>query len=204
MRAASSETLDGTAEPGERGVGEALGVTHPLPGWCPRCIARRGLECRDGDGGGEGGDQDNQPYISLGCGYLAADATLTLVGKGRCSWIIFDMVVERKGAADPHVIIKLTEWVDALGSTKVAIRSGREQAIKQVAAAVRDSRQKGTVTTLENLPPGDQASNCIAERAVGRSRAWSGRSSQSWSTTPGECSGQRAALGHGSSTMLRA
>ena len=91
-----------------------------------------------------------------------------LVARDRMSGMTFAMAVERKGAADPHAVTKLTEWVDALGSTKVSIRSDGEPAIKQVAAAVRDGRREGAITTLENSPPGDHASNGVAERAVGQ------------------------------------
>ena len=146
---------------------EKHSVSHiPFRSWCPHCVAGRGLERRHHRG--SGADQDNQPYVSLDYGYLAGDATPILVAKDRWSGMVFAMAVERKGAADPHAVIKLTEWIDALGSMKVAIRSDGEPAIKQVAAAVRDSRREGTVTTLENSPPGDHASNGIAERAVGQ------------------------------------
>ena len=58
-----------------------------------------------------------------------------LAAKDRLTGMIFAVSVERKGARDAHAVIKLTEWVDALGSTKVVIRSDGEPAIKQVAAA---------------------------------------------------------------------
>ena len=54
-----------------------------------------------------------------------------------------------------------------LGSTQIAIRSDGEPAVMQVAAAVRDARRAGSVTTLETSAPGDHAGNGLAERAVG-------------------------------------
>ena len=62
-------------------------------------------------------------------------------------------------AADPHVVKKLKEWVDVLGSTQVIIRSDGEPALMQVAGAVRDARRAGPVTTLETSEPGDRAGN---------------------------------------------
>ena len=49
----------------------------------------------------------------------------------------------------------------------MAIRSDGEPAVMQVAAAVRDARRAGSVTTLETSAPGDHAGNGLAERAVG-------------------------------------
>ena len=142
-------------------------ISHiPFRSWCRHCVAGRGIERRHL--GRKDVEPDRQPYISIDYGYMAGDATPTLVAKDRMSGMIFAMAVERKGAADPHAVVKLTEWVDALGSTKVSIRSDGEPAIKQVAAAVRDGRREGAITTLENSPPGDHASNGIAERAVGQ------------------------------------
>ena len=66
-------------------------------------------------------------------GYFAGDATPMLVVKDRLSGMVFAMAVEKKGVADPHAVIKRTEWVDAFGSTKVAMRNDGEPAIKQVA-----------------------------------------------------------------------
>ena len=75
--------------------------------------------------------------------------------------------VERKGAADPHAVEKLAEWVEVLGSTQVTMRSDGEPAVMQVAAAVRDAIMAGSVTTLENSALGNHAGSGLAERAVG-------------------------------------
>ena len=140
-------------------------VSHmPYRSWCRHCVAGRGLERRHLSQSGV--NEDAQPYISIDYCYLAGDATPILVAKDRLTGMIFAMAVERKGAADPHAVTKLTEWVDALGSVRVAIRSDGEPAIMQVAAAVRDARREGSITTLETSAPGDHAGNGIAERAV--------------------------------------
>ena len=56
--------------------------------------------------------------------------------------------------------------MDVLGSTQVTIRSDGEPAVMQVAAAARNARKAGSVTTLETSAPGDHAGNGLAERAV--------------------------------------
>ena len=61
-----------------------------------------------------------------------------LVAKDRRTGMVFAVPVERKGAADPHAVEKLAEWVEALGATHATIRSDGEQALMQVAAAVRE------------------------------------------------------------------
>ena len=81
--------------------------------------------------------------------------------------MVFALPVEKKGAADPHAVEQLAAWVDMLGSSQVAIRSDGEPAVMQVAAAVRDARRAGSVTTLETFAPGDHAGNGLAEIAVG-------------------------------------
>ena len=89
--------------------------------------------------------------------------------------MVFALPVERKGAADPHAVEQLAARVDMLGSSQMAIRSDGEPAVMQVAAAVRDARRAGSVTTLETSAPGDHAGNGLAEtphtghgRRVGR------------------------------------
>ena len=79
----------------------------------------------------------------------------------------FAMAVERKGAGDAQVVTQLAAWIDALGSVQAVIRSDGEPSIMQVAAAARDARRPGTITTLENSVPGDHAGNGTAERVVG-------------------------------------
>ena len=101
-----------------------------------------------------------------GNGYLSGDATTMLVAKDRRTVMVFALLVERKGAVDPHAVEKLAEWVDVLGSTQVTLRSDGEPALIQVAAAVRVARRAGSVTTLESSAPGDYAGNGLAERAV--------------------------------------
>ena len=140
-------------------------VSHiPFRSWCRHCVAGRGLERRHLTR--QGGTEDTRPHISIDYAYLAGDATPLLIGKDRWTGMAFAMAVERKGAADPHAVTKLTEWVDALGSMKVSIRSDGEPSIMQVAEAVRDARRVGSVTTLETSAPGDHAGNGVAERAV--------------------------------------
>ena len=90
-----------------------------------------------------------------------------LVAKDRRKEMVFALPLERKGAADPHAVEKLAEWVDVLGSTKVAIRRDGEPTVMQVAAVIRDARRARSVTTLETSTAGDQAGNGLVERAVG-------------------------------------
>ena len=90
-----------------------------------------------------------------------------LVAKDRRTGMVSSLPVERKGAADPHAVEKLAEWVDVLGSTQVTIRSDGETAVTQVAPAVRDARGAGSVTTLVYFAPGDHAGHGLAERGVG-------------------------------------
>ena len=98
---------------------------------------------------------DQYPLMCIEYGYLSGDATLTMVAKDRRTGMVFALSVERKGAANPHALEKLAEWVDVLGSTQVTIRSDVETAVMQVTAAVRDARRTGSVTTLETSAPGD-------------------------------------------------
>ena len=105
--------------------------------------------------------------VCIDYGYLSGDATPMLVAKDRRTGMVFALPVERKGAADPHAVEQLAAWVDMLGSSQMAIRSDGEPAVMQVAAAVRDARRAGSVTTLETSAPGDHAGNGLVERAVG-------------------------------------
>ena len=125
-------------------------VSHvPFRDWCRHCVAGRGLERR------------HQRHPGRG------DATPMLVAKDRRTGMVFALPVERKGAADPHAVEQLAAWVYMLGSSQMAIRSDGEPAVMQFAAAVRDARRPGSVTTLETSAPGDHAGNGLAERAVG-------------------------------------
>ena len=77
-----------------------------------------------------------------------------------------------KGAADPHAVEQLAAWVDMLGSSQMAIRSDGEPAVMPIAAAVRDARRTGSVTTLETSAPSDHAGNRRAESG------WHGQDTQ--------------------------
>ena len=59
-----------------------------------------------------------------------------LVAKDRQTRMVFALSVEI-GAADPHAVDKLTEWVDVLCAAHVTTRSDGEPEVMQVAAAVR-------------------------------------------------------------------
>ena len=140
-------------------------VSHmPFRDWCRHCVAGRGLERRHQR---HPGHDDQYPLVCIDYGYLSGDATPMLVAKDRRTGMVFALPVERKGAADPHAVEQLAAWVDMLGSSQMAIRSDGEPALMQVAAAVRDARRAGSVTTLETSAPGDHAGNGLAERAVG-------------------------------------
>ena len=83
--------------------------------------------------------------------------------------MVFALSVKRQGAANSHAVQKLAERVDPLGSSQaqVTMRSDGEPAVMQVAAAVRDARRAGSVTTLETSARSDPAGNGLAERALG-------------------------------------
>ena len=148
----------------ESRVGAPCGVPHAVQGLVQTCVAGWGLERRHQK---HPGHDDQYPLVCIDFGYLSGGATPMLVAKDRRTGMVFALPVERKGAADPHAVEKLAEWVDVLGSTQVTIRSDGEPAVMQVAAAVRDARRAGSVTTLETSAPGDHAGNGLAERAVG-------------------------------------
>ena len=99
------------------------------------------------------GHDDQFPLVCIDHGYLSGDATPKLATK--------DLSVERKGAADPHAVEKLAEWVDALGFTQVTIRSDGEPAVMQVAGAVRGARRAGSVTPLESSGAGGYHQNRV-------------------------------------------
>ena len=140
-------------------------VSHmPLRDWCRHCVAGRGLERRHQR---HPGHDDQYPLVCIDYGYLTGDATPMSVAKDRRKRIVCALPVERKGAVDPHAVEQPVAWVDMLGSSQVAKRSDGEPAVMQVAAAVRDARRAGSVTTLETSAPGDHAGNGLAERAVG-------------------------------------
>ena len=137
-------------------------VSHmPFRDWCRHCVARRGLERRHQR---HRGYDDQYPLVCIDYGYMSGDATPT---KDRRTGMAFALPAERKGSADPHAVEQLAAWVDMLGSSQMAIRSDGVPAVIQVAAAVRDARRAGSVTTLETSAPGDHAGNGLAERAVG-------------------------------------
>ena len=129
-------------------------VSHmPFRDWCRHCVAGRGLERRHQR---HPGHDDQYPLVCIDHGYLSGDATPMLVAKNRRTGMVFALPVEQVAA-----------WVDMLGSSQMAMRSDGEPAVMQVAAAVRDARRAGSVTTLETSAPGDHAGNGLAERAVG-------------------------------------
>ena len=140
-------------------------VSHmPFRDWCRHCVAGRGHERRHQR---HPGHDDQYPLVCIDYGYLSGDATPIMVAKDRRAGMVFALPVEREGAADPQAVEKLAGWVDVLGWTQVTVRSDGEPAVMQVAAAVRDARRAGSVTTLETSAPGDHAGNGLAERAVG-------------------------------------
>ena len=100
-----------------------------------------------------------------------------LVAKDRRTGMVFARSVGTKVAADLHAVEKLGEWVDVLGSIQVTIRKDGEPAVMHVAAAGRNARRAGSVTTLETSASGDHAGNGLAERAVGLVE-WHGQDSQ--------------------------
>ena len=139
-------------------------VSHmPFRGWCRHCVAGRGLGLRDQKNPGH---DDQYPLVCIDFGYLSGDATPMLVAKDRRTRMVFALTVERKGAADPHAVEQLAAWVDMLGSSQMAIRSDGEPALMQVAAAMRDARRAGSVTSLETSAPSDHAGYDLAEKAV--------------------------------------
>ena len=81
-------------------------------------------------------------------------------------WYLHSPLREREQQTRMRLSSSQRGW-DMLGSSQVAIRSDGEPAVMQVAAAVRDARRAGSVTTLETSAPGDHAGNGLAERAVG-------------------------------------
>ena len=97
------------------------------------------------------GHDDQYPLVCIDYGYLSGDATPMLVAKDRRTGMVFALPVERKGAADPHAVEQFAAWVDMLGSSQVAIRSDGEPAVMQVAAAVRDARRAGSLTTFGDI-----------------------------------------------------
>ena len=114
------------------------------------------------------GHDDPFPLACIDSGCLSGDATPMLVAKDRRTGMVFALSVERKGAADPHAVEKLAEWVDALDSTQVTIRSDGEPAVIQVDAAAGDAIRTGSITILVTSAPGDRGGNGWAERAVGQ------------------------------------
>ena len=76
--------------------------------------------------------------------------------------------LREKEQQDPHAVEQLAAWVDMLGSSQMAIRSDGEPAVMQAAAAVRDARRAGSVTTLGDIcARWIMLEMVLAERAVG-------------------------------------
>ena len=98
-----------------------------------------------------------------------------LVAKDRRPGTVFALLVERKGAADPHAVQMLAKWVYVLGSTQVTMRSGG----KPIAGRRRSKRcKKGRICNhLGNVSAGDHGGNALAERA-GRTGVWQGQDTQ--------------------------
>ena len=153
----------------------------PFRDWCRHCVPGRGLERRHQR---HPGHDDQYPLVCIDNGHLSGDATPMLVAKDRRTGMVFALPVERKGAADPHAVEQLAAWVDMLGSSQMAIRSDGEPAVMQVAAAVRDARRPGSVTTLETSAPGDHAWKWSGRESSGTWWvAWSGHSRMRLSST---------------------
>ena len=94
------------------------------------------------------GHDDPILIVCIDHGYPRKDATPMLVAKDRRTGMVFALSVEKKGAADPHAVEKLGEWVDALGSTQVTTSRDGEPAVTQVGA-----RRAESVITLETSAP---------------------------------------------------
>ena len=153
------------------------GLAHPRKPsgdamWCLTCRSRTGADIvwlagvLNVDIQQHPGHDDQYPLVCIEYVHLSGDATPMLVAKDRRTGMVFALSVEKKGAADPHAVANMAEWVDVLGSTHVTIRSDGAPAVMQVAAQVRDARRARSVTTLETSAPGDHAGNGLAERAV--------------------------------------
>ena len=157
-------------------------VSHmPIRDWCRHFVARRGPEHRHQK---HPGHDDQYPLVCIDKAHLSGDATPMLVAKDRRTGMVFALAVERKGAADLRTVEKLAEWVDVLGSTQVTIRSDGEPAIIQVAAAVSDVRNAGSVFTLETSAPGDHCWKWIGrESQWDWWEAWSGHSRMNLGST---------------------
>ena len=72
------------------------------------CVAGKGLERRHQK---HPGHDDRYPLVSIDCGYLSGEATPMLVAKDRRTGMVLALPFVRKGAADPHAVEKLAEWV---------------------------------------------------------------------------------------------
>ena len=95
----------------------------------------------------------------------SGDSTPLLVAKDRRTGMTFAAVVLMKGG-DPHAARLLAKWIDGLGCQEVTFRTHGEPSICELIRRVREHRAEGTTTVDEISPPGDSASNGIAERAI--------------------------------------
>ena len=71
-----------------------------------------------------------------------------------------------KGGGDPHAARLLAKWIDGLVCQEVTVRTDGAPSICELIRRVRELRAEGTTTVDEISPPGDSASNGIAERAI--------------------------------------
>ena len=137
----------------------------PFREWCRHGVAGKGLERPHHR---RSGHYEQFPLVRVDSVYPSGDAT-PMLGIDDQEWSLHSPLRDM-GAADPHAVEQL-----ALGSTQVTIRSGAEPAVMQVSAAVRKTRQAGSVTTLETCAPGDQQCDWRV--------AWSGHSRMNLSST---------------------
>ena len=115
----------------------------------------------------QSGDRDDdRPRLFADYGYFSGDSTPLLVAKDRRTGMMFAAAVSMKGGGDPHAARLLAKWIDGLGCQEVSVRTDGEPSICELISRVRELRAEGTTTVDEISPPGDSASNGIAERAI--------------------------------------
>ena len=127
---------------------------------CLTCRIALGVDCVSWAGAGEtppdsGERDDNRPRVFADYGYLSRDSTPLLVAKDRRTGMTFAAAVSMKGGGDPHTAC----W-------EVTVRTDGEPSICELIRRVRELRAEGTTNVDEISPPGDSASNGIAERAI--------------------------------------
>ena len=113
-----------------------------------------------------GDRDDDRPRLFADYGYFSGDSTPLLVAKDRRTGMTFAAAVSMRGGGDPHAARLLAKWIDGLGCHKVTVRTDGEPSICELIRRVRELRAEGTTTVDEISPPGDSASNGIAERAI--------------------------------------